>query len=245
MNRKQQVASELKPRCALIIVAHPDDVEYYCGGTVAKWVSNGCQVSLVVASSGDKGTHDLEANKSEIIFTRESEQRASAFVLGISDVQFLRHPDAELKQVPGLFEQIVFHIRRVKPEVILTHDPMVRLTRQHPDHRAVGQLVIDASFPISVMENCFPSQITQQGVEPWQPDWLLMFGSDIPNYYTDISNTINVKINALKAHSSQESAFPGGMEERLQWRASSIGKKYNIQFAEEFLQVRVGSTYPV
>jgi LmbE family N-acetylglucosaminyl deacetylase len=199
---------------------------------------------LVVASSGDKGIHDVNADIAQLISIREAEQTESARILGITDMHFLRHPDAELNQVSNLFEQVVSYIRRARPEVIITHDPMVRVNRQHPDHRAVGQRVLDASFPISAMEQCFPQHITEHELWPWQPDWLLMFGTDLPNYFTDISEYLDVKIHALQAHVSQESAFAGGMAARLRWRAETTGRKYAVPFAEEFLQVRMGPTPP-
>lgn len=233
--------NDLYPTSALVVVAHPDDVEYYCGGTILRWVEKGCRISLIVASSGDKGIHIVNSDKEKLINLREAEQKESGKILGISDICFLRLPDAELRQATELYEKIVYHIRHAKPEVIVTHDPMVRLTRQHPDHRAVGQYVLDASFPISVMENCFPSHITDLGVSPWQADWLLMFGTDIPNYYSDITGYLEKKIHALYAHASQHSAFQGGVHERLQWRAEVIGNKYNVMHAEEFLRIRVGS----
>lgn len=237
---------ELVPARALAIIAHPDDVEYYCGGTLAKWINRGCKVSYVVASSGDKGSHDPEEDIEQLIRTRESEQTVSAKILGVEDVAFLRYPDSELNFVDlnKLRGEFVRHIRRTQAEVVLTHDPYVRLAKQHPDHRLVGQFTVDACFPISAVVQCYREQIIKEGLKVCQPDYLLLFGTDQPNYWTDITETLELKIQSLQAHNSQQSAFHGGIESRLRWRAKNIGEGHGLQAAEEFLSVRTGPTLP-
>ncbi len=237
---------ELTPARALAIVAHPDDIEYFCGGTLAKWISKGCQVSYVVTTSGDKGSSNPQEDIQRLIITREDEQRASASVLGVQTVTFLRYPDSELSFVnlKELRGEYVRYIRKTQAEVVLTHDPYVRLLKQHPDHRLVGQLVIDASYPLSTISQCYREQIVDEGLSTCQPDYLLLFGTDLPNYCTDISKTLEIKIKALQEHRSQEGAFHGGIEKRLRWKAESIGKSHGISAAEEFLIVRTGPSLP-
>lgn len=237
---------EINPKRAIAIVAHPDDIEYYCGGTIAKWIRQGCKVSYLIASSGDKGSNNLNEDLAKLIKTREAEQLASARVLGVDDIIFLRYPDAELSFVSpdSLRSEFVRHIRRTQAEVVLTHDPLVRTARQHPDHRVVGELARDASFPISAITNCYQEQITHDGLSVCQPNYILFFGTDAANYFVDIEGTLELKILALQAHGSQQSAFAGGIEDRLRWKASTIGALYGLSAAEEFLLMQTGPQLP-
>ncbi|MCB0197024.1 MAG: PIG-L family deacetylase [Anaerolineae bacterium] len=236
----------LKPHHVLAIVAHPDDIEYYCGGTIKKWTQSGVTVAFVVVTSGDKGSQDIHADIDHLIRVREQEQRDSGRVLGVEDITFLRYPDSELsfvdhKVLRGAF---VRHIRRTKPDVIFTHDPFVRFKRQHADHRVVGRLALDAAFPIATVAQCYREQIVDEGLSPWQPGDALLFGTDAPTYISDISATLAVKQQALLTHQSQQSAFDGGMAERLRWRAQTIGSPHGLSAAEEFLHVQLGVSLP-
>jgi LmbE family N-acetylglucosaminyl deacetylase len=234
------------PKRVLVIVAHPDDVEYFCGGTLALWVEQGCEVSYVVTSSGDKGSNDPYAETSKIIEIREEEQRASANILGVKSVVFLRYADSELNFVDlkKLRGEYVRHIRISQAQVVITHDPNVRLLKQHPDHRIVGQLTMDACFPIAAVGQCYKEQIIDEGLKVVQPEYILLLGTDQPNYWVDISASIDLKVKALQAHQSQESAFHGGIEARLRWKAGNIGKSHGVSAAEEYLIVRTGPTLP-
>jgi len=234
------------PQRALVIVAHPDDVEYYCGGTLAGWICNGCEVTYLVTSSGEKGSHDLSIDAKALSSLREEEQRDSAMALGVKGVVFLRLPDSELSFVnpDSLRGEFVRYIRSTRADVVLTHDPLTRLTRQHPDHRFVGQLAIDAAFPLSAVPQCYKEQIVDEGLMPHQPAYVLLFGTDQPNYWVDIGPTLEAKIDALSKHRSQVSAFDGGISDRLRWKAQMIGQRARLRAAEEFLIVRVGPTLP-
>lgn len=237
---------ELNPKRALVIVAHPDDVEYFCGGTLAKWILNGCKVTYVITSSGDKGSDDPKEDNNKLRIIRENEQVASAKIIGVEDVVFLGYMDSELsfadpKKLRGEF---VRQIRRTQAEVVLTHDPLVRLVKQHPDHRFVGQITMDACFPISSVGQCYKEQILVDGLTICQPDYLLLFGTDLANYWENIEETLEIKIKSLQEHTSQQNAFHGGIENRLRWKAKSIGQSKGINAAEEFLLVRTGPTLP-
>lgn len=237
--------TELKPQRALVIVAHPDDIEYFCGGTLAQWVQQGTTVTYLITTAGDKGTHDVSADIEHLMTTRKQEQHRSAKIVGVNDVIFLHYPDSELSFVnhQHLRQEYVRHIRRTKPQVIVTHDPMVRLVKQHPDHRVVGQVAMDAAYPISVVAQCYPEQILH-GLSPWQAEEILLFGTDQANYAVDISATLDLKIAALLEHTSQQAAFAGGIEERIRWKAKLIGRTHGLNAAEEFLRVRLAPTLP-
>src|SRR3989475_9089844 len=133
---------------ALCIVAHPDDIEFYCGGTVLKMTSRGVMVDFVLATSGDKGARDVSKSRAKVARIRECEQEAAAYVMGVKRVAFLRHPDAELVEDLGLREELVREIRASKPDVLITFDPSGS-HRCHPDHRVVVTVAVDAPGPPS------------------------------------------------------------------------------------------------
>jgi LmbE family N-acetylglucosaminyl deacetylase len=134
---------------ALCIVAHPDDIEFYCGGTVLKMTARGVLVDFVLATSGDKGSRDASKSRAKVARIREREQEAAAYVMGVKRVAFLRHPDAELVEDLELREEFVREIRMSKPDVLITFDPNVPY-RYHPDHRVVGRVALDAAYPSAV-----------------------------------------------------------------------------------------------
>jgi LmbE family N-acetylglucosaminyl deacetylase len=238
--------TDLTPSRVLVIVAHPDDVEYFCGGLIAGWIEAGATVAFVVVTSGDKGSDNATADITRLVETREQEQRASARVLGVEDVTFLRHPDSELSFVDynQLRGELVRHIRRTQAEVVVTHDPFVRRVKQHFDHRVVGQLALDAAYPIASVAQCYSEQIIEEGLSPWQPSDILLFGTDQPNYAIDITATLDRKIAALQEHRSQEYIFTGGIIDRLRWKAKMIGQAHGLSAAEEFMRVRLGPSLP-
>src|SRR5260370_12683195 len=131
---------------ALCIVAHPDDIEFYCGGTVLKMTGRGVLVDFVLATSGDKGARDASKSRAKVARTREREQEAAAYVMGVKRVAFLRHPDAELVEDLDLREDVVREIRTSKPDALITFAPNVPY-RYHPDHRVVGRVALDAAYP--------------------------------------------------------------------------------------------------
>ena len=140
---------------ALCVVAHPDDIEFYCGGTVLKMTARGVLVDFVLATSGDKGARDASKSRAKVARIREREQEAAAYVMGVKRVAFLRHPDAELVEDLELREEFVREIRTSKPDVLITFDPNVPY-RYHPDHRVVGRVALDAAWPCARDPLTFP-----------------------------------------------------------------------------------------
>src|SRR6266849_3023554 len=170
---------------ALCIVAHPDDIEFYCGGTVLKMTSRGVLVDFVLATSGDKGARDVSKSRSKVARTREREQEAAAYVLGVKRVAFLRHPDAELIEDLELREEFVREIRATRPDVLLTFDPNVAY-RYHPDHRVVGRVAIDAAWPSARDPLTFPDAgAPHETAEAW-----CFAGSD-PTLEVDVAEVLN------------------------------------------------------
>ena len=207
---------------ALCIVAHPDDIEFYCAGTVLMMTSRGISVDLVLATSGDKGTHDATRSRAKVARTREREQELAAEVLGAKRVAFLRHPDAEMVESLTLREQFVREIRTSRPDVLLTFDPNVPY-RFHPDHRVVGRVALDAAWPSARDPLTFP-----KAGEPHETAEAWCFSGDQPNLEVDVGLVIGKKIDARLAHASQT---PNPAALRRRWHA--IGR------VERFHQVNL------
>ena len=141
------------PQSAMAIVAHPDDIEFGCVGTVARWVQAGAKVAYVLVTSGDVGIADTGMTKARATEIREAETLAAAKIVGVEDVTFLREPDGMVENTRKLRKQLVREIRRFHPEVVIAMDPTIMYTPlggiNHPDHRAVGGATMDAIFPAS------------------------------------------------------------------------------------------------
>ncbi len=185
------------PSVALAVAAHPDDVEFGCGATLAKWAAAGCSIHHLVLTDGSKGTWDAAQDQKELVATRHDEQRAAAVALGGGDVTFLDLPDGELAS--GLVErrQVCAVIRRVRPEVVLGHDPWRRY-RLHPDHRNAGFLVTDG-----VVAARDPMFFADLGIAPHRPRAILLWEADEPNHVENVSGFIDAKMEGLLAHQSQ------------------------------------------
>ncbi len=186
------------PARALAIGAHPDDIELNAGATLAKWGAAGCEVSLLVCTDGSKGTWDPDADPDELVAIRQEEQRESARRLGaVGRVVFLGWIDGELESGPTPRRQVVSWIRRLRPVVVLGHDPWKRW-RLHPDHRHAGWLTVDA-----VVAARDPHFFPDLGPAPHRPDALLLFETDEPDHAEHTGGFEGVKATALEAFVSQ------------------------------------------
>ena len=205
-------------RRALCIVAHPDDIEFYCGGTVLKMTRRGVLVDFAIATSGDKGSQDSSVAREELARTREREQEAAAYVLGVKRVTFLRHPDAELTDNLDLRRELVREIRASMPDVLLTFDP-VGGYRYHPDHRVVGRVALDAAWPCARDLLTYPEEgAPHKTAEAW------CFGGEQPNLEIDVGDIIEEKIEARLAHTSQ-TRYPPALRKR--WHDTARIEKFH------------------
>jgi LmbE family N-acetylglucosaminyl deacetylase len=203
---------------ALCIVAHPDDIEFYCAGVVLMMTARGVVVDFVLATSGDKGARDMAKSRTKVAQIREREQELAADVLGVKRVAFLRHPDAELVEDLVLRKEFVAEIRTTKPDVLLTFDPNVPY-RFHPDHRVVGRVALDAAWPSARDPLTFPKAgPPHETAEAW------CFGGLQPNLEVDVSAVLSKKIEARLAHSSQTKS-PATLTRR--WRAVARLEKFH------------------
>jgi LmbE family N-acetylglucosaminyl deacetylase len=185
------------PARVLAIGAHPDDIEFGCGATLAKWSADGSDVSLFVLTDGSKGTWDPAADPAVLARLRVAEQEAAARVLGAKHVLHGGFVDGELDNGRDERAAVVRAIRRVRPTVLLTHDPWKRY-RLHPDHRTAGFLVLDA-----VVAARDPQFFPDDGLDPHRPETVLLFEADEVDHYEAVDQTVADKIDALLAHRSQ------------------------------------------
>jgi LmbE family N-acetylglucosaminyl deacetylase len=187
------------PARALAVGAHPDDVEFGCGATLAKWAAAGCDVHHLVCTDGSKGTWDPKQDLAALVLQRQEEQRAAAAALGASgEVVFLGWPDGELASGLRQRWQVAYWIRRLRPEVVIGHDPWKRY-RLHPDHRHAGFLTVDG-----VVAARDPHFFPEQQVAHHRPDALLLFEADEPDHVeTADDDAVARKLAALEAHRSQ------------------------------------------
>jgi LmbE family N-acetylglucosaminyl deacetylase len=224
------------PTPVLVIGAHPDDPEFGCGGSVARWVREGRRVTYVVMTRGDKGSHDPAMTAERLMAIREAEQRAAAAVLGVTDVRFLDCRDGEIVPTLDVRRQLVQIIREVKPGTVVTHDPTLVLPREgfvnHPDHRATGTAVIDACFPAAELHLAFPEQLVN-GLTPHKVTEILFWSTVEPTYFVDITDTFELKLRALAEHRSQISDLKR-LEERMRERGRTLGQANNMHYAEGF-----------
>jgi len=213
----------------LVVMAHPDDAEFTCAGTLAKWIRAGRQAHYVVCTSGDKGTKDPDMTPHHLAAIREEEQLAAAQMVGIEEVTFLRHKDGELQASMAFRAELAMLIRRYKPDVVFTHDAW-RPYLLHPDHRAVGITVCDAI--VAARDHLFLPGQTAIGLEAVEPAELYLWGAAEPDHFEDISETIDLKLEALSQHESQLRR-PNWRERIRKW-AADTGEPHGMAYAEAF-----------
>lgn len=231
MTGKANQTSENAER-VLVVMAHPDDAEFTCAGTLTKWIQDGRQVHYVVCTSGDKGTKDPNMTPYHLATIREEEQLAAARVLGVETITFLRHQDGELEATKEFRSEIALLIRRYKPDIVVTHDAW-RPYQLHPDHRAVGITVCDAI--VAARDHLFLPGQTAIGLEAVEPDELYLWGAAEPDYFEDITKTIDLKLEALAQHKSQ--LRRPNWRERIQQWAADTGEPHGMAYAEAFKRI--------
>ena len=226
------------PKTLMAIMAHPDDIDFGSSGSVAKWCSEGWTVYYVLATSGDKGTHDAKLSPQELAAIREEEQRAAARVLGVKEVIFLGYPDGFLQATPELRGEIVRLFRTYKPDVVLTWDGF-RPAFNHFDHRNIGIAVRDAVFP-AVRDHLYYPEHGAEGLEPaFRVNDMLLVGSDSPDYFVDISGFIEMKVDAILCHASQvQSRDRDEMLKRMRQQGRRRFRGRGL--VESFRRVRIG-----
>jgi LmbE family N-acetylglucosaminyl deacetylase len=219
----------------LIIVAHPEDIESWCAGTICCFVDAGKHVCYVLCTSGDKGTSDPAFTPQQVAQIREAEQLNAASILGVDCVTFLRWPDSEVEPTLALRRELVRQVRYYRPDLVITHDP-VPPYRLHPDHRAVGRATLDAIFPCARDPLTFAEQINEEGLQAHIVPEVWLFASETPDIWINIVAALPRKIEARLAHASQHTDA-GELERNWYRRAAEVGEPVGLAASEAFKKV--------
>ena len=232
--------SALTPKVVLGIVAHPDDLDFGSSGTMAKFAKDGADVYYLILTDGSKGSEDKSVTSEQLIKIREDEQKKALQILGGKKVFFLGYPDGQLEVTMNIKKEVIKIIRKIKPDVVVTMDPSMIYSSErgyinHPDHRAAGQIALDAVFPLARDHLSFP-ELYEQGFRPHKTKTVLLINFDKANYYVDISSTIKTKIEALQTHKSQIK----DTTQTVKWikeMSKIIGKRAGLKQAEGFIRI--------
>ena len=222
----------------MVVTPHPDDAEFGVAGTVARWTGEGKDVIYVVCTNGDKGTSDTNMKPDELTRIREQEQLAAAKLLGVREVIFLRYPDQALEDTPEFRKEIVRLIRMYRPEIVVTVAPSRRYI-WHRDHRITSRVTLDAVFPYARDFLAYPD-LLEQGLHPHKVKEVLLWDAEEPNYRSNITDTFDIKIAALRCHKSQVGDnLSTGLEERLRERHKMLAQGEDYELAEAFHRVEI------
>jgi LmbE family N-acetylglucosaminyl deacetylase len=223
----------------LVVISHPDDAEFLAAPTIATLVARGATVDYLVTTDGGKGTDDPAVTPEELAATRIAEQRAAADVLGVREIVHLGHPDGYLTPSLELRRDIVRHIRRLRPDLVIAQNPQRRTDGAgfvaHPDHLATGEATMAAVYPAARDRLNFP-ELIDEGLEPWKVRQLLITGSERPNLWIDVSATFDRGLQALRCHASQIDDLDG-VEARMRERAVEAGEPLGMPVAQAFLSI--------
>lgn len=226
----------------LVILAHPDDPEFFCGATIARWTHAGHQVVYCLLTCGDKGTKDRQLSANDLCDKRKIEQLAAANVLGVARIRFLDYEDGYLVPDLGMRKDITRLIRQECPDVVVTCDPSAQFLGMsrvnHADHRAVGQAVIDAIFPAARDHLYFPELLDTEKLEPHIVKELWITLTNAPNIYLDITEYWDLKIRALIRHASQI-GDPSEFEKKMRNRLAVGSNIEKPRYEEGFLRINL------
>lgn len=230
----------------LVVTAHPDDVDFGAGGTVASWTRAGIEVAYCIATSGDAGGFD-DTPREQMAPLRESEQRAAAKELGVTDVTFLGYPDGRLTPSLPLRRDISREIRRFRPDRVLTASPEIwwrRLGASHPDHRAVGEACVAAVYPDARNPFAHPELLAEEGLDAWtvRELWLMAAPDERVDHAVDVTETVERKVAALRAHVSQ-TAHMTDLDQRMRSWAALSAQRFGLpagRLVEAFQVVAIG-----
>ena|SRR5579859_1210427 len=222
-------------KTVLVIAAHPDDIESWCAGAVAVLVRQGWRAAYVLCTSGEKGTSDPTEAPNTVAARREAEQREACRCIGAQEPVFLRLPDGGLEDDTMLRGLLVREIRRIRPDLLMTHDPVHPWPpyTTHRDHRVAGRVALDAAYPYARDPLHYPEQLRDEGLRPHAVPEVWLFSSDTPDHYVDISDGLADKIAARLAHASQTSD-PEALTESWRRRAEETGRQGGQPLAEAF-----------
>lgn len=220
-----------------MVVAHPDDAEFGCGGSVARWAKEGKEVTYVILTNGDKGSGDRRTTSERLAKIRKEEQRNAAQALGVTRVQFLDYPDGELEDTREVRRAVTAEIRRWRPDLLVTQNPhrTTNLYASHRDHRIAAGVALDCVYPLARDHLSFP-ELLAQGLEPHKVREVYLMWWENPEVVVDISDTMDLKLKALACHASQMGDF-ASVEARVRERSAQLGKAEGFAYAETFNRI--------
>jgi LmbE family N-acetylglucosaminyl deacetylase len=227
------------PKVVLAVYAHPDDADVACGGTLARWAEDGCQVHLVVCTDGGRGTSDPSVDPVELACRRAGELAEATAMVGVSSHRVLGATDGELDDSLELRGELVAWIRRIRPEVVFGHDPTAVFFGQdyfnHRDHRTAGWALLDALSPAAALPHYFP-----EAGPPHRVATAYLSGTLEPDVWVDVSASVETKVAAVECHRSQFSGDDGWAGEVVRLRAEEEGRRAGVPYAEGFRRLRLG-----
>jgi LmbE family N-acetylglucosaminyl deacetylase len=227
------------PEVALAVYAHPDDADVACGGTLARWAAGGSRVHLLVCTDGGRGTTDPATPPAALARRRAGELAEAAAHVGIASHQVLGATDGELHCRLGLVEELVGWVRRIRPQVVVGHDPTAVFFGQdyfnHRDHRAAGWALLDAVSPASALPHYFPETGPAHQVTT-----AYLSGTLDPDVWVDVTASLDAKVSAVSCHRSQLPADEGWAGDVVRRRAEEEGRRAGVPFAEGFRRLRLG-----
>jgi LmbE family N-acetylglucosaminyl deacetylase len=217
----------------MVITAHPDDSEFGAGGAIALRVKDGCEVTYVIATNGDKGSGDRTMTPERLAGIRAEEQRSAARALGVARVQFLGYRDCELEDTRDLRRDVTREIRRWRPDLVITMNPhrTYNLYASHRDHRTIAGVALDCVYPLARDHMAFPELMPE--FEPHKVREIHLMQWENPHVVVDITEVMDLKLKALACHVSQVGDF-AGTEARVRERAAELGRAKGYAYAESF-----------
>lgn len=220
----------------MVIMAHPDDPEFISGGLIALWCAAGAEITYLILTNGNKGSDDPSLTPEKLAAIRRDEQQAAADVFGVKRVLFFDEPDGELQPTLSLRKRVVAEIRRYQPDAIITLDPTRYFSQgmyiNHADHRAAGEVAIDAIFP-AARNRMYHPELLAEGLEPHFVKSVYLAGPAQPNRWVDISEVLETKLKAIRCHTSQIKD-PDGLIKRISDRHQAIDQFGREVMREEF-----------
>lgn len=232
------------PKRILVIAAHPDDIEFGAGGSVALWADAGAQITYCLVTDGGAGSNAPDADLKELVRQRQNEQCEAAAIVGVHDVRFLGYPDGTLQPTLELRRELTRLIRELKPERVVISDPTMVFAGNyyinHPDHRAAAEAALYAVFPSAGTRPIFP-ELLAEGYEPHDVSELYIQFSERPDEIIDITSTMDRKIAALLCHKSQ---LGPEVEKMVREWDAELGKEKGYAFAEGFRVMKLKQDEP-
>ena len=223
----------------MVVTAHPDDSEFGAGGTVAKMVTEGREVTYVIVTNGNKGSSDRSMTPERLARIREEEQRNAARTLGVARVEFLGYPDCEVEDTRDLRRDVTRQIRRWRPDLVIAQNPhrTYNLGASHRDHRTTGGVALDCVYPLARDHMAFPELLPE--FEPHRVREVYLMQWESPHVVVDIADFMDLKIKALACHASQFADF-AAVEKRVRERSAVLGKTKGHAYAEAFDRIVIG-----